>query len=224
LTLLISPQPVPRSPGRRVSTSIHALVAINALARCILSCKRAAGLIALALTVAACSTPDAKVGSGNGPLGLGGPATAGKPAVTSAASEDSGAAGRDGADSEDPPVFDRRNNIYFTQGSAAIDGAGRETIRQHAEKLKGDRRLTVTLIAYPADRGSTEYKIALGQKRVDAVAEELRTSGAASGQIRKQSYGSQQAERCKTESCRQLDRRVELLYLGLKSPATRRAP
>ena len=123
-------------------------------------------------------------------------------------------------------MFDRRNNVYFAQGSAEIDNAGRETLKLHAEKLKGDRRLAVTLISYPADRGSTEYKIALGQKRVDAVADELRAAGVGISQIRKQSYGAERAnsDRCKTEACRQSDRRVELHYIDLKTSPTRRVP
>ena len=124
------------------------------------------------------------------------------------------------------PDLDRRDNVYFLQGSSDIDNAGRETIRQHAEKLKGDRRLVVMLIGHSTDRGSTEYKVALGQKRVDAVAEELRSAGATSSQIRKQSYPSGKAskDRCATEACHQLDRRVELRYIDLKTPPSRRVP
>ena len=182
--------------------------------------------VALALTIAACATPDAKDSSSDGPLGVTKPSKAAEPARKAAPAEPGGTEASDRPEDEQLSVLDRRNNVYFAQGSAELDMAGRETLKQHAEKLKSDRRLMVTLISYPADRGSTEYKIALGQKRVDVVAEELRSAGVATSQIRKQSYASERAnaDRCKTEACRQSDRRVELRYIDLKTSPTRRVP
>jgi peptidoglycan-associated lipoprotein len=180
--------------------------------------------LALCLVLAACATPDATVGPGEprGPIGV--PASPPLPAtVAPPASQDDA---RTRPEEEPLPDLDREDNVYFAQGSTDIDDAGRETIRQHAEKLKGNRRLVVTLIGHSTDLGSTEYKIALGQKRVDAVAEELRSAGAAAGQIRKRSYpsGKPAADRCSTEVCHQLDRRVELRYINLKTPPSRRVP
>lgn len=131
------------------------------------------------------------------------------------------------ADAQPLPDLNRKDNVYFSQGSTAIDDAGRETIRRHAERLKNNRRLVITLIGYSStDGGSTEYKVALGQKRINAVAEELRSAGAALGQIRKQSVpsGKSAADRCASEACHRLDRRVELRYIDLKSPPSRRVP
>jgi outer membrane protein OmpA-like peptidoglycan-associated protein len=182
--------------------------------------------VALALTVTACASPDGKVGAGDGPLGVTKPTKAQEPAPKTAPPAVGGAEGTEQPGDSAALLLDRRNNVYFAQGSAEIDGAGRETLRQHAEKLKSDRRLMVMLISYPADRGSTEYKIALGQKRVDSVADELRAGGVATSQMRKQSYGSERAnsDRCKTEACRESDRRVELRYLDIKTAPTRRVP
>jgi outer membrane protein OmpA-like peptidoglycan-associated protein len=175
----------------------------------------------LCLVLAACATPDG--GEPRGPLGGTGsplpPAKVGPPVP----GED---AARVQPDPGQLPGLDRRDNVYFSQGSSSIDEVGRETIRRHAEKLKGNRRLVVTLIGHSTDGGSMEYKVALGQKRVDAVAEELRSAGAAQGQIRKQSVpsGKSAGDRCASEACYQLDRRVELRYIDLKTPPSRRVP
>jgi outer membrane protein OmpA-like peptidoglycan-associated protein len=176
--------------------------------------------LALCLAVAACATPEAQ----RGPLGGGVPPPLPAPAAPPAPVEEPDVPTQ--PDAEPLPDLNRRDNVYFSQGSTGIDEAGRETIRQHADKLKNNRRLVVMLIGHSTDRGSTEYKVALGQKRVDAVAEELRSAGAVAGQIRKQSYpsGKSTQNRCATEACHQVDRRVELRYIDLKTPPSRRVP
>jgi outer membrane protein OmpA-like peptidoglycan-associated protein len=177
--------------------------------------------LVLCLFLAACATTDAP----RGPLGTASPPPPAAPAPPPAPPvelPDSSARVDDGP----LPDLNRKDNVYFSQGSTAVDDAGRETIRRHAERLKNDRRLVVILIGYSTDRGSTEYKVALGQKRIDAVAEELKAAGATLGQIRKQSVpsGKSAADRCVTEACHQLDRRVELRYIDLKTPPSRRVP
>jgi outer membrane protein OmpA-like peptidoglycan-associated protein len=179
--------------------------------------------LAVCIVLSACATPDASVGrEAKGPLG--GPVSPKPPESVAPPGPADESGGR--REAGPPRSLDRRDNVYFAQGSAAIDEAGRETIRQHAERLKNNRQLIVMLVGHSTDRGSTEYKVALGQKRVDAVADELRSAGAASGQIRKRSYPSEKSvvDRCATESCDEADRRVELRYIDLKTPPTRRVP
>ena len=190
-----------------------------------LTCAPSGSAIALALCVilGACATPDA-TREPRGPLG--GAVSPPLPATVAPPAPMGDADARVRPDEGPLPDLDRQDNIYFAQGSTSIDDAGRQTIRQHAEKLKGNRRLVITLIGHSTDLGSTEYKVALGQKRIDAVAEELRSAGAASAQIRKQSVpsGKSAADRCASEACHQLDRRVELRYIDLKTPPSRRVP
>ncbi len=175
--------------------------------------------LSLCLALAACATSEAP----RGPLG--GTATPALPAPVPLPAAEPDSSER--ATEEPLPDINQRDNVYFAQGSSVIDAAGREAIRQHGERLKGNRRLVVTLVGYSSsDGGSTEYKVALGQKRLDAVAGELKAAGAALGQIRKQSSpsGKSTAQRCASEACHQLDRRVELRYIDLKTPPSRRVP
>lgn len=177
--------------------------------------------LVLCLVVAACATPDTP----RGPLGgtvSPPPAVPVPPRPAPVEEPDLRAQPAEGP----LPDLNPKDNVYFAQGSTAIDDSGRETIRQHGERLKNNRRLVVTLIGHSTDRGSTEYKVALGQKRIDAVAEVLRSAGVASGQIRKQSVpsGKSARDRCASEACHQLDRRVELRYIDLKTPPSRRVP
>jgi peptidoglycan-associated lipoprotein len=115
----------------------------------------------------------------------------------------------------DMPPLDHENSVYFGLASTRIDDAGRQVLRRHAAKLQADPKLTVTLSGYTDDLGSREYNVALGQKRVDAVEQELRALHVPAKQIRKRTYGYEKArpQRCVSEACRQSLRRVELNYI-----------
>lgn len=110
--------------------------------------------------------------------------------------------------------LDRENSVFFALASTVVDDAGREVLRRHAARLQSDPKLTVTLSGYTDDLGSREYNVALGQKRVDAVEQELRALRVPAKQIRKRTYGYEKArpQRCVNDTCRQSLRRVELSY------------
>jgi outer membrane protein OmpA-like peptidoglycan-associated protein len=114
------------------------------------------------------------------------------------------------------PRLDLESSVYFSLGSVDIDDAGWGVVRRHAEQLKSNPRLRVTLFGHTDHLGSREYNVALGQKRVAAVEKALRASGVPGRQIRKNSYGYEKAtpSPCSTDACRQHLRRVELRYLN----------
>jgi peptidoglycan-associated lipoprotein len=123
---------------------------------------------------------------------------------------------REGGPPQIVPPLDLENSIYFALGSIDIDDAGRTVIQRHAEKLKANRRVMVTLVGYTDHLGSREYNVALGQKRVTAVGQALLASGVSARQIRTRSYGYEKAAPapCSNEACRRHLRRVELRYLN----------
>ena len=111
-----------------------------------------------------------------------------------------------------PPPPDPASNIFFASSSDQINPAGKRLLKGVAEKLKGKPRADVTLVGHTDDAGSTEFNIALAQRRVDAVASELESLGVSSRQIRCVSYGDEApgSISCAQEICRQQKRRVEL--------------
>lgn len=114
-----------------------------------------------------------------------------------------------------PPDFE--NNVYFATASTALDARGRDTLQAYAAKLKAGRDLRVALTGHTDHLGSREYNLALGQKRVDAVAQELIELGVWSRQIvQRTSYGNELGRQrgCRSEACRQASRRVELQISG----------
>lgn len=111
---------------------------------------------------------------------------------------------------------DTSNALFFGAGSAAISPEGKRMLQALAERLKENRRATITLIGHSDDTGSTEFDVAMAQRRVDAAATELQKAGLASRQIRRVSYGNESGASapCSSEPCRQRERRVDLVVDG----------
>ena len=103
-------------------------------------------------------------------------------------------------------------SVFFPIGSNDITNAGRRLLQDIAERMKGRPRMYVTLIGHTDDAGSAEFNIALAQRRVDTVSNELVSLGVSVRQIRRISYGDEAGGglSCGTEACRQQKRRVEL--------------
>ncbi|MFT3848852.1 MAG: OmpA family protein [Propionivibrio sp.] len=105
------------------------------------------------------------------------------------------------------------NSIYFQLRSTVVDEAGKQKLREHAERLKLDPKQRVTLIGHMDDLGSRNYNLAITEERLTAVSSQLRAYGVPARQIRRdRAAGESGSPRCKTEACRALMRRVELKY------------
>jgi outer membrane protein OmpA-like peptidoglycan-associated protein len=117
--------------------------------------------------------------------------------------------------SEETPVIpvSEDDNIFFLVRSAAVDDAGKEKLRQLADRLKLDRKETVLLVGYTDDRGSRSYNLALTEERLTTVGKLLRTYGVPARQIRRNRIGRVAPPgSCSTDACRQQMRRVELVH------------
>lgn len=107
------------------------------------------------------------------------------------------------------------NSIYFALGATSVDQDGEKKLREHAERLKDDPKLLVTLIGLTDNSGSRSLNLLIAEQRVDAVAKRLRSYGVPNSQIRRYPLGSKNAnEPCSSPACRQIMRRVELSYPG----------
>jgi outer membrane protein OmpA-like peptidoglycan-associated protein len=112
-----------------------------------------------------------------------------------------------------PPVLVEENNVFFRVRSALISAEDQEKLKRHAERLKADRRTTVTLVGHTDELGSRSYNLALTEERLSAVSKQLRSYGVSPRQIRRnRSGGVRQHAGCTTDECRDRVRRVELVY------------
>ncbi|WP_200383476.1 OmpA family protein [Rhodocyclus tenuis] len=108
---------------------------------------------------------------------------------------------------------DEAASIYFGYASSKVDVAGREKLRALASKLDRNSESTVTLIGRTDDLGSPSYSLAVAGKRVDAVADILRSYGVARNRISRSVRGNETlAAHCATKACKKRMRRVEVKY------------
>jgi len=103
---------------------------------------------------------------------------------------------------------DRFKPVFFDYDRSAIKKQFREAIAFNARVLKADQNLKVVIEGHCDERGSTEYNIALGERRAEAVRKALVEAGAAPEQLKTVSYGEERpADPGHTESAWSKNRR-----------------
>jgi peptidoglycan-associated lipoprotein len=101
--------------------------------------------------------------------------------------------------------------VYFDFDSYAVSDAYRPVIEANAKELLKDPREHMAVQGHTDDRGSSEYNLALGQRRADAVVNSLTLLGAQPGQLEAVSFGKERpAVQGDTEEAWAKNRRVEL--------------
>ncbi|TDP64397.1 OmpA family protein [Bradymonas sediminis] len=102
--------------------------------------------------------------------------------------------------------------VYFDYDASAIKSNERNTLNANAQCIK-DENLSVEVVGNADERGTTEYNIALGERRANSVKAYLKRLGVNSNSVDTISYGDQRLVRqCGeqgAESCHQQNRRVE---------------
>ena len=103
--------------------------------------------------------------------------------------------------------------VYFSFDSAEILPESQTIIEANARKLTRSSRTVTQLEGHTDERGSREYNIALGERRVYAVRQAMIAMGVAPHQIRAVSYGEERpAASGADEQSYALNRRVEIVY------------
>lgn len=143
------------------------------------------------------------------------------------AGAETGAMGADGATSgmdigsgvyqgmsiDDPRSPLAQRVIYFEFDSSEVRQADRETLTHHANYLRENPNVTITLEGHGDERGSREYNIGLGERRAQAVRQILELSGVGANQLTTVSYGEEKpAVDGHDETAWSQNRRVELVY------------
>lgn len=86
---------------------------------------------------------------------------------------------------------DRFRPVFFDFDRAVIKPEFKSAIAFNADVLKADRTLKVVIEGHCDERGSTEYNLALGERRAEAVRKALVAAGAAPEQLKTVSYGEE---------------------------------
>jgi peptidoglycan-associated lipoprotein len=101
--------------------------------------------------------------------------------------------------------------VYFDYDSYAVKDEYRPVIESNAKRLAGDRNRKVLVEGHTDARGGSEYNLALGQRRADAVVRALTLLGVQDGQLEAVSFGKERpAAQGDDEASFAKNRRVEL--------------
>lgn len=103
--------------------------------------------------------------------------------------------------------------IYFAFDRSEVPAAAFDSLRAHADHLRGSSNAVVRLEGHTDERGTREYNIALAERRSKAVEQFLRVQGVSSSQLVTVSYGEEKPQALGSDEMSWAkNRRVELNY------------
>ena len=103
--------------------------------------------------------------------------------------------------------------IYFDLDSYSVKGEYQSVLEAHSRYLRADRNRRVNLEGHTDERGGSEYNLALGQKRSDAVRRALSALGVPENQMESVSFGKEKpGAQGSDESAYSQTRRAALNY------------
>ena len=112
---------------------------------------------------------------------------------------------------DDVPDANLPRAVYFDFDSFVVKDEFRPVVELHAKRLAGQRSRKLALEGHTDERGGSEYNLALGQKRAEAVAKALVLLGASENQLEPVSFGKERpAVQGSNEEAWARNRRVEL--------------
>ena len=109
------------------------------------------------------------------------------------------------------PLYKR--SIYFDFDSYVVKSEYQSTLQAHANYLKANKSRSIKIEGNTDERGTTEYNLALGQRRSEAVRKSLALLGVNDSQMEAISFGKEKPKATgSTEEAWQENRRADIQY------------
>ena len=116
---------------------------------------------------------------------------------------------------DDPNSPLSRRVIYFEYDSSNILAEDQDLLIAHAGYMTANPGQGVTLEGHADERGSRDYNLGLGDRRVQAVRRMLELQGDSPDPINTVSYGEEKpAVEGHSDTAWRMNRRVEIIYTG----------
>lgn len=110
-------------------------------------------------------------------------------------------------------IISKERSVYFDYDAFGIKGEFNAMLQAHAKYLGQNPTVTIRVEGHADERGGTEYNLALGQKRAEAVTSALKTLGVPGKQMEAVSFGKEKPKALgHDEAAWAQNRRVDLAY------------
>jgi peptidoglycan-associated lipoprotein len=104
-------------------------------------------------------------------------------------------------------------SVWFDYDVFSVKPEFDQMLQLHGKYLASNPKLTIRVEGNADERGSSEYNLALGQKRAEAVVRALKVFGVASSQVEAVSWGREKPKATgHDEAAWAQNRRVDLAY------------
>ena len=113
----------------------------------------------------------------------------------------------------DPKGVLANRSVYFDFDSYSVRADGKTVVENHSAYLAKNKSRQILVQGNTDDRGGSEYNLALGQKRAEAVRKAMTTLGVSDSQIEAVSLGKEKPKASGTdEAARAENRRADIVY------------
>jgi len=107
----------------------------------------------------------------------------------------------------------QERSVYFEFDSYSVESQYERVVDMHANYLANNPQQTIRVEGHADARGGSEYNLALGQRRSDAVANRLTLLGVRSNQIETISFGKERPKALgNSEADYAENRRADIVY------------
>lgn len=114
---------------------------------------------------------------------------------------------------QDPNHALAKRSVFFDFDEFQIKEEFKPAIAAHGDYLSKNRGRQIVIEGHADERGSSEYNLALGQKRAEAVRRALELSGASDKQIETVSFGEEKPRaQGSNEAAWAQNRRADIVY------------
>ena len=84
-----------------------------------------------------------------------------------------------------------KDRVFFATNKSTLTTASRDTLRKQAAFMRKKKNLTFAIEGHADERGTREYNLALGERRANAVKDNLMTYGISGNRLSVISYGKE---------------------------------
>ena len=113
----------------------------------------------------------------------------------------------------DPKGVLANRSVYFDYDSYVVRADGKPVVENHSAYLTKNKQRKVLIQGNTDERGGTEYNLALGQKRAEAVRKSMAALGVPEGQMEAVSLGKEKPKASgSNEAAWAENRRADIVY------------